>query len=264
MSTHKHDSQVPSTPGPRTGKSESGRHSLADLQRRRDELSLRRNRVQRMIYILTPLALLTPLLGAVFAYRSYRATQEAFVPLALIVYALMPISLLPSLRLRLRQIESDIQEVDFRIDLQEFDVSQSERRAEKLLGLSDLQLRRYYDLNLSQNSWIFGLGVLCIVLGVGVIGATLYLVIRVNSTYETKVITAILGSIGAILTNFVAAIYLKMNSVASENLAAFHSRLVETHRLLLGNLLASRIGNDEKKWDTLSQLSLHLIEKEKL
>lgn len=241
----------------------SGGHSLADLQKRRDELTSRRDRIQKMIYFVTPLALLSPLVGVVVAYRLYRTNPEAFWPLAAIVYSLMPISIVPSLRLRLRQIESDIQEVDFRTDLQEFEVSQSEKRAEKLLGISDLQLRRYYDLNLSQNSWIFGLGIFCILLGIAVIGTTLYLVIRTDSSYETKVLTAILGSIGAILTNFVAAIYLKMNSAASENLAAFHSRLVETHRLLLGNLLASRIGNDEKKWDTLSQLSLHLIEKEK-
>jgi hypothetical protein len=175
----------------------------------------------------------------------------------------MVLAMLPSLRLRLRQIENDIQELDFRIDLQEFDASQSERRAEKILRLSDFQLRRYYDLNLSQNSWIFRLGIFCILLGVAVIGTTLFLVVRMDAPYETKVITAVLGSIGAILTNFVAAIYLQMNTAATKNLAAFHSRLVETHRLLLGNLLASRIEDNEKRWDTLSQLSLHLVEKGK-
>ena len=179
---------------------------------------------------------------------------------ALFIVAVIDVA---TLRMRLRQSENDIQELDFQIDLQEFDVSPSERRAEKLLGISDFQLRRYYDLNLSQNSWVFGLGIFCILLGVAIIGVTVFLLVRVDLPYETKVITAVVGSIGAILTNFVAAIYLKMNSAATENLAAFHSRLVETHRLLLGNLLASRIENDEKKWDTLSQLSLHLMEKDK-
>jgi hypothetical protein len=56
-----------------------------------------------------------------------------------------------------------------------------------------------------------------------------------------------IGAVGAILTNFVAAIYLRMNAATSENLAAFHSRLVETHELMLGNLLASRIDNDGQR-----------------
>jgi hypothetical protein len=122
-------------------------------------------------------------------------------------------------------------------------------------------LRRYYDLNLRQNSWVFGLGIFCILLGAFIIGATLFLVIGVATNIETKIITAALGAVGSILSNFVAAIYLKMNASATQNLTSFHSRLVETQKLLLGNLLASRIEDDTKRWDTLSQLSLHLIDK---
>ena len=43
----------------------------------------------------------------------------------------------------------------------------------------------------------------------------------------------------------------------TETLAAFHSRLVESHQALFGNLLASRIEDDGRRWDTLEGLALH-------
>ena len=97
-------------------------------------------------------------------------------------------------------------------------------------------------------------------MGAGIIGITMYIMLRLPTNEEaSKVITAILGGVGAILTNFVGAIYLNMNKSSSETLAAFHSRLVETHQLMLGSLLASRIDDDKKREDTLAALSLHLV-----
>jgi hypothetical protein len=47
-----------------------------------------------------------------------------------------------------------------------------------------------------------------ILLGVGVISATLYLVLHVAATLQAQVVTAILGGTGALFTNVIAAIYL--------------------------------------------------------
>jgi hypothetical protein len=179
------------------------------------------------------------------------------------MYCFFPLALIPVYRQRARQLDNEVQELDFQIDLQQFEESKREARAEKLLWINDLQLRRYYDLNINQNSWVFALGISCIALGIAVVGTTLFLVLDVAQSPQTQIITAVLGSIGAVLSNFVAVIYLKMNAGATENLKVFHSRLVETHQFLLGNLLASRIENDEKRWEALSQLSLRLMEKEK-
>ena len=167
-------------------------------------------------------------------------------------------SLAWGLHLRVRDFDADIQELDFQIDLQQFVVSPMESRAEKILHINDFQLRRYYDLNLSQNFWVFSLGVLCIVLGVGVIAATLYLVLRVASTLQAQVVTAILGGTGALFTNVIAAIYLRMNTSAADNLAAFHTKLVETNRLLLANLLASRVEDATRRDATLAALAVGL------
>jgi len=143
--------------------------------------------------------------------------------------------------------------------LQQFEVGREESRAEKILRINQLQLRRYYDMNLSQNFWVFSLGVFCILLGVSVIALSLYLVLGAGLATDTKIIVASLGGVGSILANFVAAIYLRMNTSASQNLAAFHSRLAETNQLLLANLLASRIQNDEQRWRTLAELARGLV-----
>jgi len=103
---------------------------------------------------------------------------------------------------------------------------------------------------------VFGLGIVCLALGTLIIAITLHLVLQPGDK-DARIITAVLGAVGAFLTNFVAVIYLKINASATETLAAFHSRLVETHQALFGNLLASRIEDDGRRWDTLEGLALH-------
>jgi hypothetical protein len=162
-------------------------------------------------------------------------------------------------RTKLRELSRDVEQVEFRIDLysHQFD---RELKAEKLLRLNDLQLRRYYDMNLSQNRKVFELGIWCIAAGVIIIGVTLYVMHGLRSCQDMteKIATAVLGGVGAILTNYVAAVYLKMHASANENLASFHERLVETHQLMMGNLLAARIEDDDLRWKTLASLALKL------
>ncbi len=144
------------------------KNALSDLQSRRDRLLERRGRAQRLYYALVSVSLLLLVVAPVLAWRLY--SSSSIIWLYMLLYALMPLAMLPTYRIRLRQVENDIYELDFQIDLQEFEVSKQESRAEKILRLNDFQLRRYYDLNIRQNSWVFGLGVFCIVLGIGVIG----------------------------------------------------------------------------------------------
>jgi hypothetical protein len=155
-------------------------------------------------------------------------------------------------------LKGDIDQMEFQIDLYSHKLTERELKAEKLLRINDFQLRRYYDMNLRQNRQIFVLGVCCIVAGVAVVFGTLYILNTKSTGSIAQITTAALGGIGAILTNFVAAIYLKMNASASDNLVSFHGRLVGTHQLMLGNLLASRIDDDKLRWDTLASLALRL------
>ncbi len=179
-----------------------------------------------------------------------------------ILYIIIPISILPIFRTQLRDLEDDLKNIDLEIDLKQYEATEREIRAEKLLVMNNFQLRRYYDLNLSQNIWVFGLGIFCIMMGLCVIAVTLYLVLRVATSLDVQIVTGVVGSVGSFMTNYIAAIYLKMHASATSNLSTFHSRLVDTHQSIFGNLLASRIDDDNIRWQTLSQLALNVSKHE--
>jgi hypothetical protein len=243
--------------------------SLGGLHKHRDELNKRRSTTEyyyrRSIRIaIVSLFLIPTTIFITFKFFPQRllSSYEPFIllgGLVGVVYMILPWAVLPAYRHRLRDFDTDIQELDFQIDLQQFQVSSIESRAEKILHINDFQLRRYYDLNLSQNLWVFDLGIICILLGVVIIAVSLYLVLRVATSAQAQIVTAILGGTGALFTNIIAAIYLKMNTSASDNLAAFHAKLVQTNRLLLANLLVSRIEDAEKRGTTLATLAIGLV-----
>ena len=243
-----------------TPQSASEVSQLDRLRERKRILDERRRHVQLIHYMAITISIMVIVIVPFFLWKY--GTHSSISPI-LAAYFVMPIAMLPYTRGRLRTIEQDLQSIEFEIDLLQFDVNPRETRAEKILRINNLQLQRYYNLNLSQNIWVFGLGILCILLGLGVIGITLYLVLNIASSLDAKIITGVVGTIGSLLSNYIAAIYLKMHASASAHLASFHSRLVETQQLLLGNLLASRIEDDKKRWETLSQLALNMAKLDK-
>src|SRR5207244_1946288 len=82
-------------------------------------------------------------------------------------------------------------------EIEEFskDRDERERRAEKLLRVSRTELSQYYRLNLVQNRWIFALGAFWILSGVGILGATLYILRSgtLAGKHDSQVIIAITG-----------------------------------------------------------------------
>lgn len=179
-----------------------------------------------------------------------------------ILYALMPFAILPSYYQRIKQYENRLQEIDLSIDIEKFKIGTEISYAEKTLRLHNNQLKKYYDLNLRQNSWIFILGICCILLGFGVIIATFYFITEYTKDDTSKIITGILGGISAIMINYIAALYLKINATVSDNLKEFHSRLVDTHKILMGNVIAAKIENRELKDYTYSSISKEICDKQ--
>ena len=234
---------------------------IDDMKEKRKWLQKRSERIKRKSTIFlgpaTMLIVLAPFASSIFETKLpsvFMAALFAGYGIVLAVTFYLP------QRVRLRFLSQQIQDIDFEIDLMQFRVSRRESRAEKLLRINSVQLRRYYELNLRQNIWVFGIGVFCILLGFAIIGVTLYLVTG-NTPKDAKIIIAVVGSIGSILSNFIASIYLKIHAKASANLGDFHLRLVGTQQILLGNLVASRIENEIKREATLSQLSVELVKK---
>jgi hypothetical protein len=57
------------------------------------------------------------------AWRFKDSSTSAPVVAALAAYAIVPLAMLPMFRARVRSVEEDLQELDFQIDLQQFDAA---------------------------------------------------------------------------------------------------------------------------------------------
>ncbi|PFZ52778.1 hypothetical protein COL68_25455 [Bacillus wiedmannii] len=153
----------------------------------------------------------------------------------------------------------EIQEIENELDLLSISHSSLEERSEKLFKHHHFELKRYYDENLKQSSWIFVVGIACIIIGFVIIGVTMYFLIsNLSNELENKIIVASVGAIGAILSNFIAVIYLKMHSEAVKALTEFHNRFVNTHHFYFSNFLLSKIQNEDKREDALVELALKI------
>ncbi|NEZ57061.1 hypothetical protein DXZ20_15520 [Leptolyngbyaceae cyanobacterium CCMR0081] len=227
------------------------------LTTRRNERVQKRRALQKVVYISLLTSISLPILIVAILLRGQYLSNPLYI-LSGVSYGIVPIAAVIYFSLRLRQVEEEIQDLDFELDLLKYKATLQEIRAEKLLQINDVQLRRYYNLNLKQNTWVFCLGIFCILIGVSIIGVTLFLLLRVADDTETKIVAGAVGAIGSLLVNYVAAIYLKIHADATSNLSDFHSRLVETQQILLANLLASRIEHKTDRWKTISQLAINV------
>ena len=155
--------------------------------------------------------------------------------------------------------QTDIQEIDNELDLLSIALTSEEERAEKLFKHHHLELKRYYDENLKQSSWLFIVGIGCIFAGFAIIGVTLYLLYeKFESEIENKILIASMGAIGAILTNFIAVIFLKMHAETVKSLTEFHNRFVNTHHFYFGNFLVAKVKDDLKREQALIDLALSI------
>jgi hypothetical protein len=234
---------------------------LKYLHEQRKIKLVQRRKVQFAFYMSLVLIIATTGISVFFFPRHFDPDKPFlntswFMPL---LYALLLMCMLPMSRSRLRELEQDLQSIDFEIDLEQYEVGKFERRAEKILRINQIQLQQYYDTNLRQNREVFAIGILCIAAGIAIIVTTLFLVVKAAGTTDEKIIISALGAVGSILSNFVAAVYLKMHAAATSTLTSFHQRLINSQSLFLGNLLASRIEDPQIRTKTLAELAMRVV-----
>lgn len=147
---------------------------------------------------------------------------------------------------RLKEMNSDAQVLEYEtllLGLEDLNA----RTAANLLFKHQFELKRYYDQNLRQNGLVFGLGAVCVLLGLAVVAGTALMIAGgKESDTAADIATAFLGGAGAALTGLVANVYLGMNRGSSDAMLEFHERLVTTNRMYLANLfVAAADGNKE-------------------
>ncbi len=183
-----------------------------------------------------------------------------FTPLSLVTAGAVLLCFSPLAANRRRAWYEQLQNVEFELDLLQVEASDLEIRAEKLLRIQELQLRRYYNQNLGQNKWVFCLGIFCITIGAAIAFVTLYYLSlpRPSEDREGKYIIGVLGAISTILTSYIGKVFLDIYAGVNGNLQKFHDRLASTYELFVAYLLLSRIDDVAVRHDTLSKLALSI------
>lgn len=226
---------------------------LDGLRNARGRISSRLTKLQRLVrslYIVSFIIIL--ILAVVLAVGSSKYQMYALI----FFYALLPLVMVPVVNQRIKEHEIRLTELDLQIDIETYAADNKDLGyAEKTLRSHNNEIMKYHNMNLRQNSWIFLLGLICIVLGFVLIVATFWAVRSINDDSMLQIELGLFGGVGSIMTNYIAALYLKMNAEVNGNMKEFHARLVETHKILLGNLIASKITDEVLRNQTLSEVA---------
>jgi cell division protein FtsW (lipid II flippase) len=150
-----------------------------ELARRRAELDVSQRWFQHVFFSLFGLGIGAVVIGLAYlgvlltlASHEEHSKWPAVIGVALGVGLL---SLCPMTGERLAWVKEWIQNIEFEDDLLRFAPIARENLAAKLLRIQESQIRRYYELNLGQNSWTFAVGAMCIPVGADIAAYTLHL-----------------------------------------------------------------------------------------
>ena len=156
-----------------------------------------------------------------------------------------------------RRRELDAKDLEDEIDLRQMGSASLEQKAHKLLKIQQGQLSRYLEVILQQSRGIFFVGIAAMAVGVGIVAFTIYMTTKMgtNETWE-KVIVAVLGAIGAILSNYVATIFLKMFSDIGLAVQKSVGSLNQSTNINFANVLVANITSEEARNAALKEIAL--------
>ena len=141
------------------------------------------------------------------------------------------------------EIEEKIRDLQNEVDLLEVEDVSETQSAYKLFKIQEADVKRYYNQALSHARFIFWIGLMIVVFGLAIIVFTgIQVAYRPHSDLE-KIALASVGGVTGILVNFIGLVFIRMFGSTIRSLRDFHGRLIATHHLLFGNIIAARISN---------------------
>ncbi|WP_189745605.1 TRADD-N-associated membrane domain-containing protein [Streptomyces nojiriensis] len=154
-----------------------------------------------------------------------------------------------------KMVEIELRALDDEVELLDTKDKAPAVKSYRLFQQHQQELKRYYDQSLSHAAILFFTGIACMLVGLSIVVATLYILMRPSKLeLSGQILIGALGAISAILSNFIAAIFLKMFKTAAESLSAQHRQLTAIHFLHFGNFLAEKVGSEQLRDDTLSEM----------
>lgn len=151
------------------------------------------------------------------------------------------------IRARLVVLDADLQLLAYEQMVASFGTEQ-QHTAANLFFKHQAELKRYYDQTLSQHRGAYVLGVVVVVFGLLVVTVVAVLVATTkDTTTGQRALVTGLGVAGALLSGFVARVYLSVFSSSAKALNRFHGRLVETNNMHFANLLISGLVEAEAR-----------------
>jgi hypothetical protein len=239
------------------------RQQAEALQARLRETRKRLRRMRGIRAIVLVLSIITLLFSFLYAGqmlwpRDSEEWREHFsLALSVAVWALIFGAI--AAVLPVRSIEFELQELEDELDLSQMGSESHEQKAHKLLKIQQNQLTRYLTVILAQSRSIFVVGVFAMLVGLAVVIFAIWQ--TKNATNETeKVIVGILGAVGAILTNFVAAIYLRMFGETGQAVQRSMGSLTQSANLNFAHVLISKIDDRDLRRGAYKELAMKIAE----
>lgn len=160
-----------------------------------------------------------------------------------------------------REASFDMQSARDEIEFLSAEEHSIEMKAYRLFRLHQVEVKRYYSQALSHGNVLFNIGLACILLGLAIVVFSLVaLTTSSNPSSVSKFVIGGVGVLGGILSNFVAAIYLRMYTKGIESLNSLHNRLVSTHFLHFSDFLTAKVSNGNLREETLCEIAKSLTE----
>ena len=156
--------------------------------------------------------------------------------------------------LRIRKYKDQIRQADDELDLKEVAEGDNKIRSEKLFRNHQRELKRYYDINLGHYRWMFPAGIMTILFGTGIVGATIW-VFR-----NSSIAPLLIGAVSGVLVDFIGAVLIHMYTETVKSSIAFHSQLMKSNHALFANMLAFKIGDTTKHDETFAELAKLMIQ----
>lgn len=154
-------------------------------------------------------------------------------------------------------VDDQIDTLENEILLSSTDTAINEQRSQRLFKTHEIELRRYYTQALRHGTMIFIIGIVCILIGFGIVFYTLdKLWTTTELPRDDKIIVATFGFMSGIMTSFVGAVFLKMFESVMSSINIFHERLVTTNRLYFANFVITKIKDKELREKAICKLAL--------